>query len=224
MQTWSDPSVGRKASPTRRLATYTLLFFSLAGLLAGFAFGGFLHSGGRTTNNTGPLTTITPSTQVTPKITPTPTTQPVVPLGIPQFKPFPSATENADSTTIYTFGMQVVDKQKQAVHASDISCKTWLVQQIPTGQTLNIDQKTLKAVANLGNSITGTINNQPAPEAGGLTFDSTTPQEGLCNPDGQMTWKYTIASTVTPGNYDIVILADWEGIHWNWSWVNITIQ
>jgi hypothetical protein len=224
MQTWSGPNAGGTNSPSRNLTTYILLFFSLAGLIAGFAFGGFFHPGSNTiANNIGPTTAQTP-TQTPSDVTPTPTVQPVVPLGLPQFKPFPTTNESATNSAPYTVGTQVVDKQDQPVHASDITCKVWLVQQIPDKQALSIDTNILKAVSNLSSPISGTVNNQPAPEVIGLTFDPGTPQTGFCNPNGQMTWKYTIAPSLQPGTYDIVILTDWKGTHWNWSWVNIMVK
>jgi hypothetical protein len=227
MQTWSGPNTGETTSSTRKLTTYALLFFSLAGLIAGFAFGGFWHANGNNTaNNTGPAIKGTQSAQATSNVTPTPSTQPVVPLGFPQFTPGPTTLESATGGTEYSVTMQVIDKSSSGkpVHASDITCKVWLVQQIPTGQALSLDENTLKNVNNLTSPIMGTINNKPAPEVAGLTFDPSTPQTGFCDSNGQRTWKYTLASTVPHGNYDLVILADWRGMHWNWSWANITIQ
>jgi serine/threonine protein kinase len=162
---------------------------------------------------------------VAASVTPTSTLQPMVPLGFPQFTPIPTTLESATGGIGYSVAMQVVDKSSgKPVHASDITCKAWLVQQIPAGQFLSLDENTLKNVNNLTSPITGTINNKPAPEVAGLTFDLATPQTGFCNTNGQRTWKYTLVSTVPLGNYDLVILADWRGAHWNWSYTNITIQ
>jgi len=226
MQTWSGQNPRGAVSATRKVTTTIVLVFSLAGLIAGFAFGGLTGTKAHPTPaNTGPVKKPTPVVQAT--VTPTPTATPAdIQLDYPQFKLFPASTESAANGTVYTVGMQAVDKQKKPVNSPDITCKVWLVHQIPAQQTLSIDPKTLGAVNNLTSPIQGTVNGQPAPEiTGGLIFDSTTPQEALCNANGQMTWKYTIAPTVTPpGTYDLVILADWKGKHYNWYWTDITIQ
>ena len=222
MQTWSGPNTEGTNLLTRKITLYALLFFSLAGLISGFAFGGFLFPGGNNTgNNTGP---IVKSAQPSPtSAAATPTTEAIVQLGIPTFITYPKNPESAAGATVYSVGIQVVDRDNKPVHASDITCKAWLVQQIPDDQKLSLDTNTLKAVNAISNPITGTVNNMPAPEVvGALTF--TTPQTGFCQSNGQMTWKYTIAPNTAPGAYDIVTLADWKGVRFNWSWVNITIQ
>ncbi len=227
MQAWSGHPPTGTLSPARKLLTTILVAFSLAGLVAGFALGGLTASRSRSTiGNTGPAKKQTPVVQNKATATPTPTPTPVIFLGFPQFKPYPAPTESATNTAGYTVGMQAVDKQGKPVHSADVTCKLWLIQQLQPGQKLNIDSATLKAVNNLQAPIQGTIAGtpQPVPEVNGLTFDSTTPQTALCDPNGQITWKYTISATVPPGPYALVILADWQGKHYNWYWTNITIQ
>lgn len=223
MQTWSSQNMGGISSPVRKLASYSLLFFALAGLIAGFAFGGFSNRS-HTTGNTGPARKQTPVVHITNTVTPTPTQPPDVELGIPSTVNLSASILKADGATTYTLHIQAIDKHKQAVHSPDITCKVWLMQQVPDKQTLSIDKNTLKAVNNLANPITGTINNTPAPEVGGLNFDTTTPQTHLCDAKGQMTWKFTVTPGVPPGDYDLVILTDWKGIHYNWSWDHVTIH
>jgi hypothetical protein len=227
MQTWSGPEVAGTHSPTRRFATTVLLIFALAGLIAGFAFGGLTSSRSRTTTITPPpIKKTAPVVQSTNAVTPTATPENVL-LGFPQWSPAPPPSESAANSTGYTIGMQAVDKQKKPVHSADLTCKAWLVPQIPAGQILNIDSKVLKDVNNLSNPIQGTVNGQPVQEVlpgTGLTFDPSTPQTARCSSNGQITWKYTISSTVPPGNYSIVILVDWKGIHFNWAWDNIAIK
>lgn len=227
MHTWSGQSPSGAVSPTRRLITTIIITFSVVGLLAGFALGGLSASrSGSNTGATGPQKTQTPVAQHTATVTPTRTPVPVILLGFPQFKPYPQPTESAANNTTYTVGMQAVDKQGHAVSSANVTCKLWLIQQLASNQKLSIDPATLKAVTTLTTPIQGTITGtpQPVPEINGLTFDPTTPQTALCNPNGQITWKYTIAPTVLPGSYDLVILADWQGKHYNWYWTNITIQ
>lgn len=224
MQTWSSQNAGRVNSSARNLATYSLLFFALAGLIAGFAFGGFSNARSNQRGNTNLAKTHTPVAQTTTTVTPTPTPPPNIELGIPSTIDLSASSLKADGTTSYSLSIQAIDKHRQAVHSPDIICKVWLVRQVPDKQTLSIDKNTLKAVNNLANPITGTINNQPAPEISGLAFDPTTPQMHLCDSNGQMTWKFTVTPAVPPGDYDLVILTDWKGIHFNWSWDHITIQ
>lgn len=232
MQAWSGHPPAGTLSPTRKLLTTILVAFSLAGLIAGFTLGGLTASRSRaTTGNTGPVKKQTPVIQNTATATPTSTPPPAIFLGFPQFKPYPVPTESATSTTStapypYTVGMQAVDKQNKPVYSGDVTCKLWLIQQLQPGKKLSIDSATLKSVNNLQNSIQGTVSGtpQPVPEVNGLTFDPTTPQTALCDSNGQITWKYSIAATVPPGPYALVILADWQGKHYNWYWTNITIQ
>ena len=37
-------------------------------------------------------------------------------------------------------------------------------------------------------------------------------------------WNYTVAQSVDPGTYYLMVLTDWDGVHFNWSWVNMTIK
>lgn len=222
MQAWSGQNSSETLSTARKLTTTIILVFSLAGLIAGFAFGGLTSS---RSNTTGPGSTkkSTPVVQGTGAVTPTATVQPIVELKPPTTLNLSASTQIANGATTYSITIQAITKQNTPIHATNITCKLWLVQQIPANQILNIDTKTLKVVSNLTSPITGTVNNQPSQDLGGLTFDQTTPQTGFCNANGQMTWKYTIASTVPAGNYDLVILTDWNGVHFNWAWDNITI-
>jgi hypothetical protein len=144
-------------------------------------------------------------------------------LGLPQFVQYPTASESITGGSSYTVNMQAVDKQKKAIHSTDVVCKVWLVHQIPDKQNLDIDKAALK-IDNLGNPIQGTVNKLPVPEmAGYLSFDPTTPQLTHCDENGKASWKYQISPTAQQGNYSLVILADWKGVHYNWSWANITI-
>jgi len=226
MQTWSGQNPGGTVSPLRKLTMYVIIGFAIVGLISGFAFGGLTRPGSsNTTANTNPNKKNTPVAQPTHSVTVTPTTQPIVALGTPLFKPYPTTDESIAGGTVYTVGMQVLDKANKPVQADNITCKAWLVQQIPSGQILTIDENTLKNYNSINQSITGTVNNTPFQEiAGGLVFDASTAQTSACNSSGQMTWKYTLGPTLTPGTYDIVILADWKGVHYNWSWGNIVAQ
>jgi len=226
MQTWSEQHPRGPVSAARKFPTTILLFFSLAGLIAGFAFGGLNGSKAHpTTGNTGPVKKPSPVVQTT--VTVTPTVQPIVKLNPPDTLNLSTATQKADGSTNYSITIQTIDTNKNAIHAANITCKLWLVQQIPDGKILNIDSTLLKSVNNLISPIPGTVvgTNQPVSEIpSSLNFTTATPQTALCNANGQMTWNYTIAATVPPGKYDLVYLTDWQGVHFNWSWDSITIQ
>ena len=224
MQIWSGQSAGGTLSPTRKFITTVLIVFSLAGLVIGFAVGGLTHSQANPTNDTGPTKKPTIVAQTTVTAAPTATPPPDIVLGYPQFNPYPTSPESAAASTQYTVTMQAVDKKKKPVHSSDVTCKLWLVPQIPAGQILNIDAKILKDVNNLATPIPGTLNGQPVAEVPYLAFTPTTPQLTKCGSSGQATWKYTIAPTAAPGNYELVILSDWKGVHYNWYWSDVIIK
>lgn len=228
MQTWSGQNAAGASSPTRKFITTVLIVFSLAGLVIGFTVGGLTHPKTTTTGSVNPITKPTVAVQVTATATATPTQPPNIVLGPPTFNPAPTSPESAASGTTYTVGLQAVDKQNKPIHSSDITCKLWLIQQIPGNQKLIISADALKNVDNLTNPIPATLSTskQPVTEVmGALTLDATTPHQTMnCTADGQATWKYTIAPTVPPGTYDLVILTDWKGVHYNWRWFDIKIQ
>jgi len=224
MQIWSGQSAGGAATPTRKFITTILVGFSLAGLIIGFAIGGLTVNRSPSTSDPGPTKKLTVVAQNTVTATPTATPAPNIILGLPQFDPYPTSPESATGGTQYTVTMQAVDKQGNPVHSGDVMCKLWLVQQIPQNQKMAIDAKTLKNVDGLSAAIPGTLNGQPVPELPYLTFVTTTPQTTKCDSKGQATWKYTIAATAVPGAYELVILTDWKGIHYNWYWTNIVIK
>lgn len=225
MQTLTRPVNGNTgASQARTITVVAVILFALSGLITGFAFGAFVHLS-PTKPTTPPVSTV-PIVQKSGGTTPvaTKTVQPafLAPPGIIQY---PTFAEIADSTTDYTLSIQAIDKTSgNAIHASGITCKAWLVKRIPGKAILDLPLPILKNVNTLQNQITGTVQGQQFNEITGLNFDGTTSQTHNCDANGQATWKYQISSTVDPGNYDLVVLTDWNGVHYNWSWVNITIK
>ena len=230
MQTWSGQNAGGAFTTKRKLITTVVLSFSLVGLIAGFAIGGLTVPKSPTTAAITPVAKPTTVVQPTATPTPSPTPAPDIVLGLPEFTAQPASPESATGATTYTVTMQALDKQGKPVHSTDVISKLWLVQQIPAHHLLKIDTKTLKNTNNIDNPITGTIDghdNQSVPEVAGalsMVDPTATPQTTHCDANGQATWKYTIAATVPPGKYDLVILADWKGVHFNWRWVDITIK
>ncbi len=212
MQTWSGSKIEGTQSSMRRLAVYTLLVFSLAGLIAGFAFGGFSHPGSNTnTTNIGPAIKNTPLAQQH-TITPTLTTQAEnVQLDIPKILSYKD-NEQADGSTTYTLAAQIIDKStKKLIIASDVTCRLWITKDAGATDTAlrNNNEALPKAIA----SITQPF---PSETTGALTFASTSPQVQPCVANGQTSWTYTLATTVQAGNYYLYILADWKGYHYNW--------
>ena len=203
-------------SQSRTVAVTAILLFALSGLISGFAVGAFVRPGFAlpSSHTTG----TTSSLQKNQTQTPTSTEQPI-PLGFPVIDQA-SNVELADGTTAYTFSAQAVDQSidkghGKPVHASGITCRLWLLPIAQSPHDVPLDR--LKSPESLQNT--------PLPgEVPGLIFDQTTSQTQLCNADGQGTWKYHLDPSVNPGQYYLVVLTDWQGMHYNWSWVMVTIK
>jgi hypothetical protein len=233
MQTLTRPSYSPTNNNTGdsqalRVAVLAVILFALSGLITGFAFGAFVHfSPTRTASSPTSINTTQQKTGGTTPVT-TPQTNPQS-LGLPLIQSY-SYNEIANGTTIYKVVVQVTNQRNgplaagKALSVSGITCKLWLVQRIPDKKALNIPTSTLKNVQAIQSPITGYINDRPVSEISGLNFDPTTSQTQLSNTKGQATWQYQISPSVAPGNYDLVALTDWDGVHFNWSWYNIVIS
>jgi hypothetical protein len=82
----------------------------------------------------------------------------------------------------------------------------------------------LQNVNTIQKPLTGRAQDQSYQEIQALNFDTGTQQTQLSNVKGRVTWKYQVASSVAPGDYDLVVLSDWDGKYYNWSWANIEIK
>ncbi len=221
MQTLSRKNPTKLSSQTRKIATRAILLFALSGLISGFAVGAFVHlkPATGTTHNTGSGTT--PIAQNT-RPSATPITQPdPVRFDYPKLDHV-DYLEKADGSTFYTFSAHI----NVTVRASDLTCRLWLVQRIPAN-TVNFDLEStnnLKDINTLSNPLTGIANGQTFNEIQDLNFDPSTPQTQSCTTYQQATWKYQVSTTAHPGDYDLIVLFDWQGKHYNWSWVNIVIK
>jgi hypothetical protein len=198
---------------TRTVVLAAIILFALAGLLSGFAVGAFVRP-----NKTTPIAlpnqlSNLPKTKI--KKTSITTTVPVqiIPLGEPVIDTY-QFSEIANGSTTYTFTGHVVDKQNAPVRASGITCKIWLTKNGNVNP--NITEDRLQSVSTL---------DQPFPKEaqGDLLFASATPQTQMCA-SGQGNWSYQIAPTTKAGQYYIVLLTDWNGVHYNWKWIAIRIQ
>ena len=165
----------------------------------------------------------------------TPTAQPnPIDFGFPIIRPY-NANEKADGVTTYSLSAHlpaVIDSNHQPVHATDLTCKLWLVPHVQDGQIVSIPHSILTNLSLLNDPINSgatDLNHTIIPDANypdtqGLTFNSGVNQVQPCSTDGQVTWKYQVSSSITPVMYDLIVLFDWQGKHYNWSWVNIRIK
>jgi len=233
MQTLSSRRSNSLSPQTRRIATFAVILFALSGLISGFAVGAFVHpKHAGPTNNQG-ANSITPIVQQTKTATPVATVQPVQ-LPIPTIDNVDSS--NVPNGTTYTLTAHldnVVGKDGQPVHADNLTCKLWLISRVPTDQKVYIPPDTLSNVTAISNPFTSQAKDQNRNILPGvtypeiqpsLTFDGSTAQTHSCRTDGEVTWRYQVSPQATPGKYTLVLLYDWSGKHYNWSWVNITIK
>ena len=201
------------SSRSRTVAITAMLLFALSGLISGMTVAAFYppKSSSPSSSNRG-----NPVVQKTETHTPTTGIHPV-PLGYPVIDTI-SSFEVADGTTVYTLTAHAVDQipdraHGRPVHAPGITCRLWLVD---NKQTPVVPLERLKSV--------DTLQSSPFPgEIPGLIFDATTAQTQLCN-DGVGSWKYQVATSVSPGAYYLVVLTDWAGQHFTWSWMLVTIK
>ncbi|HEY6408414.1 MAG TPA: hypothetical protein VIY29_13180 [Ktedonobacteraceae bacterium] len=208
-------------SQSRMIAIVAMLLFALAGLVSGFTVGAFIRPGQRT-QPPGQGQTLTPP-PANPTAIPThiPHTEHPIPLGYPVSEHVISS-ELANDNTIYNTTIQVTDQSNGAqapgkpVHAPGITCKIWLTKD--GNVSANMPKGRLKAVDALSQPF-------PKEEVNALDFfDLATPQTQMCNAKGRASWSYKVATSVQPGTYFLVALTDWNGVHYNWSWEQITIS
>ena len=233
MQTLSRPKSNGLSPHSRRIAVLAIILFALSGLISGFAVGAFVRpkSSPTTQNNGG--NSITPIAQQTTTATPVATVQPVQ-LPIPKIDNFESP--NVPNGTTYTLTAHldnVLGRDGQPVHADNLTCKLWVISRVPGDQKVFIPTNILSDVATINNPFTSQAKDQNGNLLPGvtypeiqqsLTFNDSTAQTHSCRTDGEVTWRYQISPSATPGKYTLVVLYDWSGKHYNWSWANITIR
>ena len=219
MQTASSQYPNNINQHTRKIAVVAILLFALSGLISGFAVGAFVHPKAQTGTGTGTGTTGSGTTPVV-RVTHTPvstTTTEHVNLDLPVIGDY-STFQIANGSTSYTFSAQIIEKNKQPIQASDVTCKLWLTKEGDVNSILGADNYALPR----------TIDNiqQPFPKevVGAFNYIAPSQQIQPCAPNGKTTWNYTISQSVDPGIYNLVVLADWKGKSFNWSWVRIEIK
>ncbi len=221
MQTVAQRRPNNVSSQTRTIAFFAVILFALAGLISGFAVGAFIHpKTGPTTGNSG-----SNAGQTTTHKTQTPiSTKTILPSPIywPKIIQQPPGTEKADGTTSYTLSIQVVSETKDQtqgppIHAVGITCKIWLTKDSNINDNVKTNNfKRLKSVGTLSQPFPGEV-------VEALNFNGSSSQVQTTNADGQTTWNYSIANSVDHGQYYLVILADWNGIHYNWDWIGVVV-
>ncbi len=214
MQSLSGQSPNGLSQQSRKIAVFAVLLFALSGLISGFAVGAFVRPriGSGTTS---PGSGTTPGAQSTK--TSQSTTTGYINLGSPEIGDL-TLSEVANGSTTYIFTAQILDKSKNPIQASDVMCKLWLTKNGDVNPVLQEDNDAIpRAIDQI---------QQPFPHevANGLNFISPSQQVQRCTPDGKTTWSYTISPSVGPGTYYLVVLADWKGQSFGWSWHAIKIK
>lgn len=207
-----QPSANNFNSQSRGIVLTAIVLFALAGLLSGFAVGAFVRPGHSPQVNIPSQAATTPTAHKAH--TPTaPVTNHPAPINEPTIGPY-SYFEVANGSTSYTFTASTTKKDGGAITGSDLTCKIWLTKDGNVSASITADR--LRSVSTLS---------QPFPREvqGGLAFGAATPQTQTCA-NGHGTWSYTLSPTVHPGLYFIAALMDWEGVHYNWSWVAIRVK
>jgi hypothetical protein len=217
MQTVADRRSNNVSSQTRTIAFLAVFLFAFSGLISGFAVGAFIHPKAPSTGNSG-SSTKPPLAQKTQAPVSTTTVQPTK-LGYPVIDRA-DYFEKVDGSTPYTFSAYAVDQAKDLghgnpVHAPGITCRLWLTKDGNVNSNMPPDR--LRSIGSL---------QEPFPKEipGALVFASDTSQVQSSNTNGRATWKYTLSSSLDSGTYYLVTLMDWNGIHYNWSWITITIK
>ncbi|HJT57971.1 MAG TPA: hypothetical protein VJ761_15820 [Ktedonobacteraceae bacterium] len=218
MQTLANRSPNSIRSQTRTIAFFAVLLFALSGLISGFAVGAFIHPKTAPTTGLSGSNTNAPVTQKSQTPDSKTTTQ-ATKLGYPVIDT-PVYFQKADGSTLYTFTAHAVDQAKDAghgnpVHAAGITCKLWLTKD--GNVSSNIPAARLRSVGTLQEPFPKEL-----PKA--LVFTSGTSQIQSSNANGQATWKYTLSTSLHSGTYYLVVLMDWNGTHYNWSWITITVK
>lgn len=201
---------------------YTLLCFSLAGLITGFAIGGFAGhlSRGSAAGSGSPLSSAPLLTGHLPDPSATVGPENIL-LGVPGIGTGDyTGTEIADGTTKYRFSAQIINKANNTpITATDVVCRLWLTDNLQaTTDALSAD--------NFAIPRNPALFNQPFPQevVDALNFAAPGQQIQSCAANGKTNWTYTLATSVPEGTYYLAVLADWKGIHYNWSMMAITIS
>jgi hypothetical protein len=235
MQTLSGRRSNGLSPQSRRIATFAVILFALSGLISGFAVGAFVRpKHGGTANNhggNGVAPIVQQTKTATPVAQPLPQTIRVQSVDGYIFTEVPNGT----TYTLTAHLKPVLGADNQPVHATNLTCKLWLISRVPGHQGIYVPSDIAKNVAAINETFTiqgAPLDNPTTPIPGtsypeeqqALNFDGATQQTQMCNTDGEVTWRYQVSPSVAPGKYTLVLLYDWSGKHWTWFWVDIVIR
>ncbi len=221
MQTISSRYPNHLNQQSRKVAVTAILLFALAGLLSGFAVGAFVHPKLHAGTGTG---TDTSRSKSTPAAHNTPTqdrtavaehinlNEPVIPQGNYSY------TQTADGSSNYTISAIILNKNNTPIQATDVTCKLWLTKEVDVNSILRADNYALlRSIDIMQQPFRGEVD-------GVFNYIAPSQQIQPCAPTGKTSWSYTISQAVDPGSYSLVVVADWKGESFNWSWVTIIIK
>lgn len=219
MQTLSGRGPGGLSAQSRRIALMAILLFGLSGLLSGFAVGAFIRPKPATTGTTGMGGATTPVSHSTK--TTTVTTPPEnITVGYPVLSSGDyTYTETADGATTYSLSTQIVNEGTTTpIKATDVTCKLWLTHDGNITELLSANNYALvRDYTHLSQPFADEV-----PDS--LAFSAPSKQTQNCAAGGKTKWSYTLSTSLHTGHYFLVVLADWKGKHFNWSWVDINIK
>ncbi|MBA2392884.1 MAG: hypothetical protein H0V70_09085 [Ktedonobacteraceae bacterium] len=235
----SDQQAHRGGAPRSQvILIVALLLFSVAGLASGFSVGALTGKNAKKTSSMQ-ITTIAPP-QKGQGITPTPKPAvKIIPLGCPQptqaSSIYQGLAQVPDGATPYTFVAQARDQiggkcnyqKNQPIHSAGITFKIWLTTHVPTGKVFNFTQNEINNVLphtdQLGQPLDGKVDDKDSPElVNELQFSTQQVQQS--NNQGQVIWNYKINPDLKDGKYTLVVLANWQGKAYNWSWYDLIIK
>jgi hypothetical protein len=129
-----------------------------------------------------------------------------------------TSQEKANGTTPYRLTARIVTKTGAPISTGDVTCRLWITDDTAA---------TSAALSNQNYAIprTPSLFDQPFPHeiAYALLFAPASQQTQPCASQGPTSWTYSLAPTLHRGRYFLVVLADWQGIHYNWSMVAISV-
>jgi len=157
-------------------------------------------------------------------------------LGCPQADKsssiYQSLFQLADGNTTYTIASHATDKTggkctqaNKPLHLAGVMFKLWLTNRVPLHKILQLPTDALMHTEQLSQPITGKIDDTDYPEiANALQFDPNIKQLQPSNDQGQANWTYKLDPNLKDGDYSLVILSDWQGNLYNWSWFDIIVK
>jgi hypothetical protein len=224
-----DQQVNRGAPRSQVILIVALLLFSVAGLASGFSVGAL----SRKTSKTPQPTQITSIMSQQKGKTAAPTPKPIVkitPLGCPQPTTGTSTMfQQQDGTTSYTFTTQAIDNTGTScgvgrpIHSTGITFKIWLTKLLPINKKIQFSTNILTHPAQFTKPLEIKAGNKNYQELQNeLQFSTAQVQQS--NNQGQVIWHYTINPDLKDGTYTLVLLDDWQGQTYNWSWFDLIVK